>query len=158
MVFFTAAILVSSILLSYGIDATQSAESRSSRDPANMLEVFLMASIGVDTTIDLGEGIVIGGNEQVGECLNIELHGLSEGLPVSVFMPLNQQLSDVLQRLCGPSYLYRLVALDQASTEVMAIGADIGRDSENAFASSVDMRDVDGMDYLVMLVITTCVS
>jgi len=158
MVFFSAAILVSSVLLSYGIDATQSAESRSSRDPANVLEVFLMSSIGVEIVLDLGERIVIGSNEQVGECLNIELSGLSEGMPVSGFLPLNQQFSDALQRLCGPSSIYRLVALDQASTEVMAIGTDLGADAENAFASSVDMRDVDGMDYLVMLVITTCVS
>ena len=158
IVFFSAAIVVSSVLLSYGLEAPQSAEIRSTRDPANLLEVFLRASVGVDIILDLGERAVIRSNEQMGECLAIELRGLSEGLPVKAFLPLNQQFSDALQRLCGLSFHHRLVVLDQTSEEILAIGMDIDGDARNAFASSMDMRDVDGTDYLVMLVISTCVS
>jgi len=158
VVFFSAAILVSSVLLSYGLEAPQIADFRPTRDPANMLDVFLRASVGVEIILDLGERAVIRNNEQIGECLNIELRGLSEGLPVKAFLPLNEQFSDTLQRLCGLSFHYRLVVLDQTSKEVLAIGMDIDRDARNAFASSMDMRDVDGTDYLVMLVISACVS
>lgn len=158
IVFFSAAILVSSVLLSYGLETPQSAEIRPTRDPANLLEVFLRASVGVDIILDLGERAVIRSNEQMGECLNIELRGLSEGLPVKAFLPLNEQFSDTLQRLCGLSFHHRLVALDPTSEEVLAIGMDIEGDARNAFASSMVMRDVDGTDYLLMLVISTCAS
>lgn len=158
IVFFSAAILVSSVLLSYGLETPQSAEIRPTRDPANLLEVFLRASVGADIILDLGERTVIRSNEQIGECLNIEVRGLFEGLPVKAFLPLNQQFSDALERLCGLSLQHRLVVLDQTSEEVLAIGMDIDGDAKNAFASSMDMRDVDGTDYLVMLVISTCVS
>ncbi len=158
IVFFSAAILVSSVLLSYGLAPPQGAEIRPTKDPANVLDVFLRASVGVEVTLDLGERLVVGSNEQIGECLNIELRGLSEGMPIKAFLPLNQQFSDALQRLCGLALHPRLVVLDQTSEEVLAIGMDAGGDARNAFASSTKMRDVDGSDYLVMLVISTCVS
>jgi hypothetical protein len=158
IVFFSAAILVSSVLLSYGIEARDSAEIGPTRDPANLLEVFLKASVGVDLTLDLGVRVTVRSNEQIGECLSIELRGLSEGIPVKAFLPLNQQLSEALNRLCGLSFHHRLVVLDQASEEVLAIGMDIDGDARNVFASSMNMRDVDGSDYLVMMVISTCAS
>lgn len=157
IVFFSAAILVSSVLLSYGLEATKGAEIRPTRDPANMLDVFLRASIGVDITLDLSERVVVRSNEQIGECLAIELRELVGGSPVESFLPLNQQLSNVLLRLCGHSLQHRLVVLDKSSHEVLAIGMDLDRGARNAFASSMELRD-DGMDYVVILVITTCVS
>jgi hypothetical protein len=54
-----------------------------------VLDVFLTASVGVEIILDIGERVVIRNNEQIGECLNIELRGLSEGLPVKAFLPLN---------------------------------------------------------------------
>jgi hypothetical protein len=158
IVFFSASILVSSVLLTYGIEATETTETKPTRNPANLLEVFLMASIGVSMNLDLGERAVIRSNEQIGDCLSIELRGLSQGLPEEAFLPLNHQLSIVLQRLCGLSVVHRLVVLDHTSEEVLAIGMDIDRSARNVFASSIDLGDIDGKGYLVMLVISTCVS
>jgi hypothetical protein len=158
IVFFSAAMVVSSVLLSYGLEAPQLAETGPGHDPANVLEVFLEASVGTTIVLDPGERTTIRENEQIGECLGIELSELSEGMPLSAFLPLNLRFSDILDRLCGLSCPHRLTVLDETSEQVLAIGTDIAAVTGDAFASSMDMRDVNGIDYVVILIILTGAS
>lgn len=158
IVFFSAALLASSVILSYGLGAHEVTIAGACRDPGDLLEVFLGASVGEELVLDLPERTVIGSNERIGECLNLELCSVLAGTSGEAFLPLNQLLSEALDRLCGPMLHHRLVMLDSGSDEVLAMGPDVGADARDAYASSTVMRDVSGADYLLVLILAACAS
>ena len=152
--FFSAAMLVSSILLSYGVGTPSRPELGPNQDPANLLEVFLRSSVGFDVTLSPGEDLVVRSHDQVGECIMVELEALGKGLPIEVFLPLNQHLSDVLERICDSSHGHRLTVSSNASGEVLVFGSDVVEGARNAFAGSMILHALDGKDYLAVLVIS----
>lgn len=151
IVFFSAAILVSSVLLSYDLSGTKDSGVGPTQDPANLLDVFLRASIGKEIVLELGEHVTIRSDDQIGECMILEIGALSQGMPLTVFQPLNQEFSIALDRLCDTTFRYRLVVQNADSEEVLQVGMDVDRECGNIFASSMSMRDVRGADYLVIL-------
>jgi hypothetical protein len=155
MVFFAAAMVVSSILLSYESDSRPETEARPYPDPSEALGVFLKASIGSDAVLSMADPVSIRAGDLAGECLLVELCGLSDGLPEDVFDPLNDLLSRMLSDICAP-WAWHLSASADAVTVLLELGCSSITRVQQVFAGSAELADAEGRSYLVVLSISSC--
>jgi len=153
IVFFGAAILVSSTLLAYAMPASDAGVVELDIEPASMLEVLLRASIGEDIRLSVGGPALIRENDEIGECLIAEVHALREGVNPLAFADLNRAFGHVMDSVCGPCIDAQLVVLEKEDNYVVLEVPHKVSEVTNAFASSIELVDADGSRYIVELVL-----
>lgn len=153
IVFFAAAILVSSTLLAYAVPPTDAGVVELNIEPASMLEVLLGASIGEDIRLSVGGPALIRENDEIGECLMAEVHALREGVNPLAFADLDRAYSHAMDSICGPCISAQLVVLEKEDNYVVLEVPDRVFEVRDAFASSIELVDVDGSRYIVELVL-----
>lgn len=153
IVFFSASILVSSTLLAYALPEGERGLDEIDIDPASMLEVLLRASVGEEIRLEVNGMALIRANDEIGECLMAEVHALGEGVDIAAFDALNGALARIMNSVCGPCISPHLSVLDKEDDSVVLALPDLASDSRNAFASSLELTDLDGSRYIVELVL-----
>ncbi len=153
MVFFAAALVVSSVLLSYVEDSRVVTDEGPDRDPAEALSVFLRASLGSDVDLLEDGSILIRARDQAGECLLVELSGLSEGLPKETYDRLNEVLSQILSSICSP-WCWRL-SIFAESSELLILGCEHGLESDTILAGSTELEGPAGKEYFAVLSVSS---
>lgn len=153
MVFFSAAIIVSSTLLAYAAPPSDAGVGELDIEPASMLEVILRASIGEDIQLSVGGPTLIRENDEIGECLMAEVHAMQEGVDPLAFADLNRVLGRVMDSVCGPCITAQLVILEKEDNTVALAVPDRVFEVRDAFASSIELVDIDGSRYIVELVL-----
>ena len=153
IVFFSAAILVSSTLLAYATPQGDAGFTELDIDPASLLEVLLRASIGEEIHVSVGGLAQIRGNDEIGECLMAEVHALREGVDPLAFVDLNRVVGRIMASVCGPCVNPYLVVLEKEDNCVVLAVPYAVVDARDAFASSIDLVDIDGSKCIVELVL-----
>jgi len=156
MVFFAAALVMCSIIVSYGRPSPlPDSDRRGDSDPAEILQVLLRASIGRSVTIELGGSHHLDGSEDVASCIAVEATALRLGVSETVFASMNEIIVDIVEAICNPIFEPILVVYDIAdglSSHVLRL-PDMEPDSMDRCASSVEVPGNDGHDYLVVMVL-----
>ena len=156
MVFFAAALVMCSIIISYGRPSPPTdSDRRGDSDPAEILQVLLRASIGRSATIELGGSYHLDGSEDVASCIAVEVTALRLGVSETVFASLNEIIVEVVEAICNPVFEPILIVYDFAdghSSHVLRL-PDKEPDSMDRCASSVAIPGNDGHDYLAVLVL-----
>ncbi len=154
MVFFAVAMLASSVLLSYSrsqpLDPLGDADGAG--DPAEVLRVFLRASVGAE--IELWDGLTIAGCEPVADCLMAEACWISQGAAPSSFEELDIVLLAMLEKIVAPGLSPHLQVIDTVDG-----GQTVLRIERSPAASDVrvsatqEFPGVGGSGYLAVLVL-----
>ncbi len=158
MVFFSIAMLVSSIMIVQTESASTSIHGDAARptaEVADMLKVLMGASIGRAITIRLESELVIRGYESVAECLSAELHALSQGVGLRAFDSLNEAIADVLSVLSGPVLRAHLLAVHPQgpSTEPALAIPGLCMAERSAHSSSMELSCGNGLLFTIILVL-----
>ena len=157
IVFFVAAMTVSSVLLSYARPpGDRSLEDfDGDADPAEVLGVFLEASIGERLTLQFEEHVTVDASEDVAHCLAVEVAALRSGVARAAFADLNSVLERMLRSICNPSFepCLMIVELGNGAGNVVLALLDPPGAAENVYASSAELRVDDGDPCLVELVL-----
>ena len=156
VVFFTAMLLVSGILVAFCRTDSQAyspVNNGSRNDPATVLQVFLKTSLGASVGLLHPTPVTLESRSEAAECLAVEVHAIGHGIPVSSFKPLNDLLLGVLETVCGPSQLPCLEVLRLADAQpevVLRLGVEAS-EASSIRASSVELPGTGGADYFVTL-------
>ena len=154
MVFFSAALVVSATLLSYHVGSSDGTDAEPSLDAEDALRVFLRASVGSQVELGMEDPVLIRPGDQAGECLLVELRGISEGIPVGTFDPLNRLLSSMLSNITTP-YAWRLSVFGDSASEMFGLGSSSLDGEAAVFACSVGLDDAEGRTYSAVLAISS---
>lgn len=150
MVFFSIAVVTSSVVLSYDEVRTDDLAGADSIDPENILRVFLRACVGVDTT--LYDGTEVDGKECAADCLMAEAMRIVDGVDPGLFTELNGALLASLERVVAAGFAPHLSVVSHVGGTLI----DIGRATagvEDLLAASEEFPDVGGSRCLVVLVL-----
>jgi len=157
VVFFAAAVMISSVLMFYssGPGAIDGDANQVCPDTAVMLDVVLRASIGHEVEVALGVGMTIPSTFTVYECLAAEMHALEGGVSNEVFQELNEAILAIIRSACGHSFVPHLLVLgpDLRMDSPMIAIPTVPPASFEAYASSCEMPRADGSQTLVALVL-----
>lgn len=154
MVFFSAALVVSATLLSYQMVPSDGTDAEPCLDAAEALRVFLRASVGSEVELAIEDSVLIRTGDQAGECLLVELRGLSEGLPVREFDPLNRLLCGMLSNITTP-YPWHLSVFADSPSEMLGLGPGLVDGSGTVLAGSAGLDDAEGRTYFMVLAISS---
>lgn len=156
--FFVIAMAISSIMFYYARDDSNSVPStgpKGQSDPDAVLRVFLHASLGEETLLELNGGTHISARSEVSECLQIELNALVLGVDQGDFGQMNGILLAILEATCSvvlDPYLTAVWFPDSSHKVVLAI-PDEAPDSRTRYASSTELPGVEGSAFLLTLVL-----
>lgn len=158
VVFFVIAITISSTMFYYArgeAGSATSARPEGQSDPDAVLRVFLHASVGEETVLELNGDTHISASSEICECLRIELDALVLGADQCAFAPLNERLLTILEATCSVVLVPYLTAswfLDDDQKEILAI-PDEPPDTRTRYASSMGFPGAGGSAFLLTLVL-----
>lgn len=158
VVFFVIATTISSILVCCARSETSESPQGirdSQMDPGAILQVFLHASIGREIVLEIDGEVHVSGTSEVGECINLELEALAEGVSIDDFSPLNEELIRVLDRMCSPCAQPFLVAMqltDDTVNQIFSLPCNLA-DHPVSYASSAQLPGIDGSTFVLILVL-----
>lgn len=163
MVFFSIAMLVSSILVLQTEACSDAAVGISDGSPTSvggMLAALMTASIGQPVKIDLGPGLTVLGQESVAECLSAELYALGSGSGPALFAELNEAVLGLLDSLTLAAFRGWLVAVHpEGSWEAPTLAIPgLPLASSLSYAASCQLPCEDGALYTVTLVLQPAAS
>lgn len=151
VVFFSVAVLISSILLSRTLheyrDEITAPEFEAAYDASSFLEVLLRGSIGESMGLDTTALITIRPTTTVGECLAMEAAALLDGELPDAFQEMNDMILDIAARIAGQlvvPHLWIMQSLNGSWVSVAGI-EDRPPVSQNRHAASFDLP-ADGAD------------
>ncbi len=158
MVFFSIAMMVSCVILAQAVENSAGVPTTSQEgalDVANMLDVFLRASLGREVIIGTSPEIRIRGIETVAECLRAELDGLVMGAAPEAFSSLNDAFAGILEALSGPGMRPSLLAVlpSSSSQDPLLAVPEHRRDTRLAVSSSIELPCTGGLLVTVLLVL-----
>lgn len=158
VVFFVAATAISTMVLSYASpDNDHRLDGHGGDvDPAEVLNVFLMTSLGERLTLEIGRPVVVDGSEDVASCLALEVSALKAGREPGVFAGMNSVLEGMLVSLCNPVFEPHLIVFERADAGWSVLFALLGVTDRTweAYASSAGLMTDDETECLVELVLT----
>lgn len=158
MVFFSVAMLISSIVLvQVGAASRRSGDSALEPpiDVPSILQALMGASLGRTVIVSLESELRIQGQESVAECLSAELYALSGGCYADIFIDLNNAIWDILKALSGPLMAACLLAVHpegSSDNPLLSIPGPL-QTSETAYSSSVELPCGQGLLFTVVLVL-----
>lgn len=156
LVFFSIAMLVSGVMISYVESSSRDAMTVVGGPPVDIAEV-LNAVMGASISREVGvlPGLEISGHESVAECLSAELYALSMNVESQMFDGLNEAIGEVVDPLSGPLFDWRIIVvhpLGRSSEPCLAIpGPSVPRSL--AYAASTELPCSDGVLYTVILIL-----
>ncbi|MBN1677958.1 MAG: hypothetical protein JW880_05405 [Candidatus Thermoplasmatota archaeon] len=156
MVFFSIAMLVSSILMAQSESVSTSTHSEldwPGVEVSDMLEVMMGASIGTEMTICLDREWEICGSESVAECLCAELCAVSKGFEMSAFDPVNEAIAGILEVLSGPLFRAHVLAVHPQGSSAEPVLAVPGpcRAGDSVHSSSMELPCGHGLTFTIIL-------
>lgn len=156
VVFFSAAIVVSSALLQYlddSLSEDQLPDPGRQPDADEILRVFLRSSIGVRLDIVLDCAYTFPEESTFIELLQLEAIAVEQGFPQSRFEDADSTVDEALARMVGPLHSHHLscMALDGETSEMLFAIPSLAPASGNIIASSQLVPGLSGEGYLVQL-------
>jgi len=156
LVFFSIAILVSGVMISYvgfssGDAMTGACEPP--RDVAEVLSALMAASIG--SAVESQTGLEVSGHESIAECLSAELYALSLNVERQMFDGLNAAIGEAVEPLSGPLFDWLIIVVDPdgSSDEPCLVIPESHALSSLAYAASTELPCSDGVLYTVILIL-----
>ncbi|MCU0853070.1 MAG: hypothetical protein MUC90_07470 [Thermoplasmata archaeon] len=154
MVFFAAAILLSSIVMSFSINSPGTVAGRSVQIDANeILVAFLQASVSQTFEVALEEPLTVTGKETFAFCLSVEAGVLIEGGTIEPFLSMNEVIHDTLVRLSPHGFDPCVIVTNESrglDQPLFGIPRVMGRSSE-VYAGSAWIPSSTGDEILVVL-------
>lgn len=155
-IFFAAAILLSSILMSFPPASSDGDPSRSPRVDANeVLVAFLHASISVRFEIVLDEPLAVTGAESFALCLSLEASVILSGGSAEPFQALNDIVREALLKLSPSGFAPSIIVTDKnrgLDDPLLAIPGAVERSNE-IYAGSAWIPSSTGDELLVVLML-----
>lgn len=157
VIFFVAAMTISTVLMSYVRTGAESSldDTGGYSDPADVLEVFMRASIGERLTLLLDTQVCIEPSEEVASCLAAEVAALRQGVAPEAFADLDSLMERILRSISSPALEPHLLVLepgDPSPKTLMTLGGAPDR-GECSYASSCTLGMQGGAECLVELVL-----
>lgn len=156
IVFFIAAMAISTVVLSYSVPSSGQVDSLDGDlNAGEILDVFLRASVCERLTLQVGRPILVDGHEDVAACLALEISALDAGIAESAFAGLNSILERTLISVCSQAFdphLVVLVLTDSGWTTLLVLHG-MPDPTHEASASSAELTTDDETPCLVELVL-----
>jgi len=156
MVFFAAAILLSSIALSFSFDSAGTFAGGNSRvDAGEVLTAFLHASIAESFEIVLDEPVTVTGGETFALCLSLEASIILGGGSAEPFRQMNEIVGRALSDLCPAGFSPSLVVAEKSTGlgDPLFVIPGAANRSEQVYAASAWIPSANGEELLVVLML-----
>lgn len=154
LVFFAAAILLSSIVLSFSLGSSSTSAGMDSRvDASDVLTAFLHASVAESFEIVLDEPLKVTGSETFALCLSLEASTILAGGSAEPFEAMNEIVWEALLRLCPLGFSPCLVVTDKSGRlqDPLFVIPETSNGSEEVYAGSAWIPSASGEELLVVL-------
>ena len=158
IVFFIAAVIISSILLYYSsnVNTMQPQDHGSgTSDPQKVIETLLRSSVGRDVVVELDAPRHIACDTEVGQCLLLEAEALLDGMEIEAFDNLNLAILDDLCAICNPMHDPFLViyASDDSDATCLLDIPGAPPDVQTRYAASMDLVQDEEKNLAVQLIL-----
>lgn len=164
IVFFSVAILISSLILSQSyaesLEGPQYSDSCYGCDASSVFEVLLRSSIGETIVVDGLRTFTIHSEATVCECLSMELSALISGEQEDAFESLNEVIIGIAEKAVGLSvipHIHVMRLLDGSWSTVVAIERAEAV-SDNRAAASFDLPDEISLQSRISLILESRLS
>lgn len=154
LVFFSAAMLVSGVMISYIESSSRDMVTDVGAPPVDIAEILgVVMRSSVCCEAEALPGFEVSGRESVAECLAAELYGLSLGVERHLFEGINDAIGGVVDPLSGPLFDWHILVVHPFGSSrepyldipgpLMPCGL--------AYAASTELPCSDGVLYTVIL-------